>query len=350
MQREEFKRLGVVGDWEHPYLTMSYPAEATIARELMKFAANGLLYRGSKPVMWSVVEKTALAEAEVEYQDYQCDAIWVKFPVEDPASAAASRTLSVVDLDHDAVDDPRQPRHQLLVQDRLRPLRGHGRAGEQLGEGRRQVHPRRQARRRRDEVRQGRSLRAPRRCEAPTISRDQSARIRSHALGYDFDVPLLDGDHVTDDTGTGFVHTAPGHGADDYIIWIANQKALRDRGIDTTIPFTVDADGVLTKEAPGFEGKRVLKENGDKGDANDAVIKALSDAGNIIARGRLKHQYPHSWRSKKPIIFRNTPQWFIAMDKPFSLAPLRGGVAVRGSPSRSQPRSGDGDAAPGRAR
>jgi isoleucyl-tRNA synthetase len=138
-------------------------------------------------------------------------------------------------------------------------------------------------------------------------------------LGYTFDVPLLDGDHVTDDTGTGFVHTAPGHGADDYIIWMQNQKALHDRGIDTSIPFTVDADGVLTKAAPGFTGKRVLKENGDKGDANDAVIKALAEAGNIIARGRLKHQYPHSWRSKKPVIFRNTPQWFIAMDK--QLAP-----------------------------
>ncbi len=129
-------------------------------------------------------------------------------------------------------------------------------------------------------------------------------------------MPLLDGDHVTDDTGTGFVHTAPGHGTDDYNIWIAKQEALHKRGIDTTIPFTVDADGVFTKDAPGFTGKRVLKENGDKGDANDAVIKALADAGNIIARGRLKHQYPHSWRSKKPVIFRNTPQWFIAMDKP----------------------------------
>jgi isoleucyl-tRNA synthetase len=137
---------------------------------------------------------------------------------------------------------------------------------------------------------------------------------------------LLDGDHVTDDTGTGFVHTAPGHGADDYIIWMQNQKALHDRGIDTTIPFTVDADGVLTKAAPGFEGKRVLKENGDKGDANDAVIKALSEAGNIIARGRLKHQYPHSWRSKKPVIFRNTPQWFIALD-----------VAPSDSPAGSRP-------------
>ena len=157
------------------------------------------------------------------------------------------------------------------------------------------------------------------------------------------------------------MHTAPGHGADDYIIWIANQKTLHERGIDTTIPFTVDADGVLTKEAPGFEGKRVLKENGDKGDANDAVIKALSEAGNIIARSRLKHQYPHSWRSKKPIIFRNTPQWFIAMDKQFLAVPtlIAASRQTAGSRrsrfpltrTRATTRSRThADAAPGRAR
>ncbi len=127
------------------------------------------------------------------------------------------------------------------------------------------------------------------------------------------------------------MHTAPGHGADDYIIWTKNQKALRDRDIDVTVPFTVDADGVMTKAAPGFTGKRVLKENGDKGDANDAVIKALAEAGNIIARGRLKHQYPHSWRSKKPVIFRNTPQWFIAMDKgAIGVRPLLWGLTPKG--------------------
>ena len=142
-------------------------------------------------------------------------------------------------------------------------------------------------------------------------------------------MPLLDGDHVTDDTGTGFVHTAPGHGADDYIIWMASGAKLKERGIDTTIPFTVDADGVLTKDAPGFEGKRVLSEKGDKGDANDAVIKALAEAGALIARGRLKHQYPHSWRSKKPVIFRNTPQWFIAMDKPVKAIPKGGNQTLR---------------------
>ena len=127
---------------------------------------------------------------------------------------------------------------------------------------------------------------------------------------------MLAGDHVTDEDGTGFVHTAPGHGREDFDIWMENAPKLQQRGIDTTIPFTVDGDGRFTKDAPGFEGKRVIDDKGNKGDANDAVIKALVEADALIARGRLKHQYPHSWRSKKPVIFRNTPQWFIAMDKP----------------------------------
>jgi isoleucyl-tRNA synthetase len=313
VQRQEFKRLGIIGDWDHPYLTMSYPAEATIARELMKFAANGLLYRGSKPVMWSVVEKTALAEAEVEYQDYQSDAVWVKFPVKTsnlpegasvviwtttPWTLPGNRAISFSSkIDYGLYEVTAAPDgnwakvgDKYVLADKL--------AADVMKAAKVEAFERRGA----------------------VAADDLKALVATHplaALGYDFDVPLLDGDHVTDDTGTGFVHTAPGHGADDYIIWIANQKALRDRGIDTTIPFTVDADGVLTKEAPGFTGKRVLKENGDKGDANDAVIKALAEAGNIIARGRLKHQYPHSWRSKKPVIFRNTPQWFIAVDKGF---------------------------------
>src|SRR5207302_6703251 len=97
--------------------------------------------------------------------------------------------------------------------------------------------------------------------------------------------------------------------------WMDNARALEARGINTVIPYTVDENGAFTEQAPGFTGKRVLNDKGEKGDANDAVIKALADAGMLIARGRLKHQYPHSWRSKKPVIFRNTPQWFIAMDK-----------------------------------
>ncbi|HYA06197.1 MAG TPA: class I tRNA ligase family protein, partial [Xanthobacteraceae bacterium] len=133
--------------------------------------------------------------------------------------------------------------------------------------------------------------------------------------GYEFDVPLLSAGHVTDDVGTGFVHTAPGHGREDFDIWIYFARHLQERGINATIPYTVDENGAFTDQAPGFTGKRVLTDKGEKGDANEAVIHALIEAGMLIARGRLKHQYPHSWRSKKPIIFRNTPQWFIAMDK-----------------------------------
>src|SRR5260370_12460849 len=147
-----------------------------------------------------------------------------------------------------------------------------------------------------------------------------AGKICAHPLAswqnfYRFPVPLLAGEHVSDDAGTGFVHTAPGHGREDFEIWTANEAKLRARGIDTAIPFTVDADGRFTEDAPGFVGKRVLTETGEKGDANDAVIAALREASMLVARSRLKHQYPHSWRSKQPVIFRNTPQWFIAMDR-----------------------------------
>ncbi len=132
--------------------------------------------------------------------------------------------------------------------------------------------------------------------------------------GYEFDVPLLDGDHVTDDAGTGFVHTAPSHGADDFVIWT---KHFGQEGI----PFTVDEDGKLTNEAPMFEGLEVIqlegKNLGKDGPANKAVMDKLIEVGALLARGQLKHQYPHSWRSKAPLIFRNTPQWFIALDKPY---------------------------------
>ncbi len=340
IQREEFKRLGVVGDWEHPYSTMDFRAESIIARELMKFAENGLLYRGSKPVMWSVVEKTALAEAEVEYQDYQSDMVWVKFPVQAYICSPefkfreALRNSSVIIWTttpwtlpgNRAISYSKKIDYSVYRIDAA-PEGNWAKVGEHLIIADKLVT---------DVMRVAKVESFDRVCALPTSEDFPIAcwhPLRS--LGYDFEVPLLDGDHVTDDTGTGFVHTAPGHGADDYNIWIANQKALRERGIDTEIPFTVDADGVLTKAAPGFEGKRVLKENGDKGDANDAVIKALAEAGNIIARGRLKHQYPHSWRSKKPVIFRNTPQWFIAMDQPFAAGDTpstgRPAAAVAGS-------------------
>ena len=194
VQREEFKRLGVEGDWDHPYTTMSFPAEAQIARELMKFAANGTLYRGSKPVMWSVVEKTALAEAEVEYEDYTSDTVWVKFPVsraalesganeDDTALAYQSRELGRErrHLDDHAVDAAGQSRDQLLAEDRLQRVSHHRRARRQLGEDRRHVDPRRQARRRRLQAGAGRRLSKSCRTCQRRFWRGSSARIRSRA-------------------------------------------------------------------------------------------------------------------------------------------------------------------------
>ncbi len=350
VQREEFKRLGVVGDWDHPYSTMSFPAEATIARELMKFAATGQLYRGSKPVMWSVVEKTALAEAEIEYQDYQSDMIWVKFPLTRRAASGHGKTSLEAEQMEDAQISALKDASIVIWTTTPWTIPGNRAISfnNKIAYGLYQVTASPDgnwahvgdkfilADKLAADVFKVSKVESYERLAAvePQNLKSMACAHPLAALGYDFDVPLLDGDHVTDDTGTGFVHTAPGHGADDYIIWTKNQKALRDRGIDTTVPFTVDADGVMTDAAPGFTGKRVLKENGDKGDANDAVIKALQEAGNIIARGRLKHQYPHSWRSKKPVIFRNTPQWFISMDKPLSA--LGGRLPTGESPSASQ--------------
>ena len=166
---------------------------------------------------------------------------------------------------------------------------------------------------------------------------------RGLAGGYTFDVPLLAGDHVTDDAGTGFVHTAPGHGREDFELWMASGRELAARHIDPRIPYTVDENGAFTAEAPGFAGKRVLTDKGEPGDANKAVIEALIAAGALVARGKLKHQYPHSWRSKKPIIFRNTPQWFIAMDKPIAghAASLRETALAAIGETRWAPPSGE---------
>jgi len=326
VQRQEFQRLGIVGDWAHPYETMTHAAEATIAKELMKFAMNGTLYRGSKPVMWSVVEKTALAEAEVEYHDYQSDQIWVKFPVVQGHEALAEASVVIWTTTPWTIPGNRAISFSSRIDYGLYEVTA-APEGNWAKVGDRLILSDKLA----AEVMKSAKVEAFERVAA--VSADQLADATcAHplaSLGYGFDVPLLEGEHVTDDTGTGFVHTAPGHGTDDYQIWTASAQKLRERGIDATIPFTVDADGVFTEDAPGFTGKRVLTEKGDKGDANDAVIKALVDANALIARGRLKHQYPHSWRSKKPVIFRNTPQWFIAMDKPVKGIPKSGNQSLR---------------------
>ena len=335
VQREEFKRLGVIGDWDHPYQTMDFAAEAHIANELMKFAVTDQLYRGSKPVMWSVVEKTALAEAEIEYEEHQSDTIWVGFPVKSVVEAPAPDGEAFADLALKSsvviwTTTPWTiPGNRALAYNpkvaygiyrvTAAPEGNWAKAGQTFLLAKTLAE----------------DVFKTAKVEAFELVMEASAArlgdlVCAHPLaaqGYDFDVPLLAGDYVTDDTGTGFVHTAPGHGRDDFEIWMANGRGLADRGIETRIPYTVDADGFYTKDAPGFGPDRpggparVITDEGKKGDANEAVIKALAASGNLLARGRLKHQYPHSWRSKKPVIFRNTPQWFIAMDKPIKDGP-----------------------------
>ncbi len=333
VQREEFKRLGVEGDWDHPYTTMSFPAEAQIAREIMTFAANGLLlYRGSKPVMWSVVEKTALAEAEVEYEDYTSDTVWVKFPIEYVTAHNKEKNTPQFLKGADELKKAGLDNASIVIWTTTPWTLPANRAisfSQKVSYGLYKVTaaPEGNWAKVGDKYVLADKLAA----EVLKVAKvDSFERLQdfipnsdvfcSHPLksqgGYDFRVPLLAGEHVTDDAGTGFVHTAPGHGREDFEVWTANTSALEARAINTTIPYTVDANGAMTTQAPGFEGKFVINQKGEKGDANNAVIGALIEAGNIIARGRLKHQYPHSWRSKKPVIYRNTPQWFIAMDKP----------------------------------
>ncbi|HSM41235.1 MAG TPA: class I tRNA ligase family protein, partial [Afifellaceae bacterium] len=314
VQSDEFKRLGVTGDFDNPYSTMAFEAEEVIAGELMKFAMSGQLYRGSKPVMWSVVEKTALAEAEVEYHDYESDTIWAKFPVLSEGELAGAScviwtTTPWTIPGNRAVSYSGRIAYG-LYEVKAAPDENWAKAGDRFVLA--------------DALAEDvmNSARVEAQEKLRVVSADELAGLTlAHPLreaglgGYDFDVPLLEGDHVTEEAGTGFVHTAPGHGREDFEIWMENRRALEARGIVSAIPYTVDENGAFTKDAPGFEGARVIDDKGKKGDANKRVIDALAAAGMLIARGRLKHQYPHSWRSKKPVIFRNTPQWFVHMDR-----------------------------------
>ncbi|MFL5021658.1 MAG: isoleucine--tRNA ligase, partial [Microvirga sp.] len=316
VQREEFKRLGVEGDWDHPYATMAYDAEAQIAREIMSFATTDQLYRGSKPVMWSSVERTALAEAEVEYHEKTSTTVWVKFPITQtldvdldgasvviwtttPWTIPANRAIAFGSLieyglyavTEAAADNWAKVGDRYVIADKL--------AAEVFAAARVTGFER---------VKDVLPVMIER-CAHPF-------RGLPGANGYwDFQVPLLPADYVTDDAGTGFVHTAPGHGADDYNTYVKH-KAVFDACGTREVPHTVGPDSAYYPDVPFFAGERVYDDKGKDGGANESVVRKLAEAGALIARGRLKHQYPHSWRSKGPLLFRNTPQWFIAMDRP----------------------------------
>ena len=304
VQREQFKRLGIGGQWDKPYLTMDFASEATIVAELLKFAASGQLYRGAKPVMWSPVEKTALAEAEVEYHDVVSTQIDVAFeivsspipelvgahaviwtttpwtiPVNQAIAYGSDIAYSVIDI-----GDKRVVLHSELVPEFL------ARAGYpdyQLlwtGPG--------------DEWFLGKEM-------AGTI-----ARHPLHHLGGFFAIPrpFLAGDFVTTDAGTGLVHMAPDHGEDDFLLCKAH---------DINPVFAVLGDGTYRTDRPDWLWLQGMgnvisdKLNGPDG----AICTALRDAGALLAADKYAHSYPHSWRSKKKVIYRCTPQWFIPMDQ-----------------------------------
>ncbi len=317
VQAEEFKRLGIEGDFDNPYTTMNFHAEARIAGELLKIAKSGQLYRGSKPVMWSVVERTALAEAEVEYADVESDMIWVKFPILDGAADLKGDFVVIWTTTPWTIPGNRAIAFSSRVEYGLYEVTEAAndfgpRPGEKL------IFAKKLAEEAATKAKL--TFKLVRDVKAEELAAMTCAHPLA-SLGYDFAVPLLDGDHVTDDAGTGFVHTAPSHGREDFDAWTGHQRVIEARGISSKIPFPVDDAGFYTEDAPGFgpsaEGgaARVMDDNGKKGDANERVIKALIATNTLFARGRLKHSYPHSWRSKKPVIFRNTPQWFVYMDK-----------------------------------
>lgn len=308
-QKKDSIRLGIIGDWANPYLTMSHEAEAQIVREFQKFIMNGGLYRGSKPVMWSVVEKTALAEAEVEYQDHVSPTIWVKFPVVKGPEILKGTSVVIWTTTPWTIPGNRAICFSPRISYALYEVTDPGEA-KWATKG--------------DKIILAESLaeeaRTAARIESWTRidSVDPSGLVCKHPLvgqGYDFDVPLLSGDHVTDETGTGFVHTAPGHGTDDYEVWMDNESVT---GGQKSIPFTVSSDGTFLDDVPLFAGIKILHTEGKKAgkdaEANNVVIDKLVEAGALLARGKLTHSYPHSWRSKAPLIFRNTPQWFVSME------------------------------------
>jgi isoleucyl-tRNA synthetase len=311
IQKKEFERLGLLGDWNNPYTTMAYHAEACIVEELNKFVMNGALYRGSRPVMWSVVEKTALAEAEIEYHDHKSDTIWVKFLIREaeyqslvgayiviwtttPWTIPANRALAFgPDLGYGCYEVKAVSEDSLSkVGDRL--ILSETLAEQVLKEAKVTDY----------------SL-----LERLTTDKLQ-AIVAEHPLknhqaadqGYDFDVPLFTGDFVTNDAGTGFVHIAPGHGEEDWKL---------GRVYSIPIPETVLPDGTYHSNIAIFAGLPVLAQgkNGAYYSPISATIKeSLRHCDRLLHHGKITHSYPHSWRSKAPLIYRTTAQWFISME------------------------------------
>ncbi len=309
VQREEFKRLGVTGAWDRPYLTMDYRAEAVIADEFMKFVMNGSLYQGSKPVMWSPVEKTALAEAEVEYHEVTSHQVWVAFPV--VAGGLPGARVLIWTTTPWTIPQNRAVAFNPGIAYGLYEVTGRPEvSGARIGT----TYVTADALAGQVFAAAGlddtmyRRLRDVSADELGALTLAHPFRGMDGANGeWDFDVPMLPGEHVTEEAGTGFVHTAPSHGEEDFEL---------GRRFALPLTFNVEPDGTYRADLPLFGGQAIITPEGKEGPANVSVIKALAASGALLAKGKFRHSYPHSWRSKAPVIYRNTPQWFVAIDKP----------------------------------
>ncbi len=290
---KEFKRLGVVGDFENYYSTMSFKAEAQIVRELGKFLLDKSLYQGFKPVLWSTVEKTALADAEVEYLDHVSNTIYAAFNVKKtekeflknssiiiwtttPWTIPANKALAYNShLDYSLVEIDKQEtfnnKKVVVASDLLDKF----------------VNACKIKNYKKIKTFSGKELKGTF-CSHPFKN-----------LGFKYDIPLLDANFVNLEQGTGIVHCAPSHGPDDYNLCLQNNIPSK---------YTVDDSGKYTKEIPFFENLHIFK-------ADKEIIQKLKDEKMLLSSDTLQHSYPHSWRSKAPLIYRATPQWFISMEK-----------------------------------
>ena len=300
IQKKQFMRLGILGNWSNPYTTMEFSSESIIVKEFHKFLMSGDLYRGSKPVMWSVVEKTALAEAEVEYLEHASPTIWVNFPIQSNDDDLVDSSILIWTTTPWTIPANRAVAYSSKFQYGLYKVSS-TEEGSLATLGKKIII---------NSALKGNVEKASK--SELTFVKEISSfdnMLCSHPFkesGYDFDIPILEGDFLTEDAGTGFVHIAPSHGQDDYELAIKN-------GIEP--PFILNDEGVYLENVKLFAGKRVYNSDGTLGDATGSVISELINSGNLFGKGKLRHQYPHSWRSKAPLIFRNTPQWFISMEK-----------------------------------
>ncbi|MCV6594991.1 MAG: isoleucine--tRNA ligase [Silicimonas sp.] len=349
IQREEFKRLGVTGNWADPYLTMNFHAERVIAEEFQKFLMNGTLYQGSKPVMWSPIEQTALAEAEVEYHDKESFTVWVKFKVaEDRYVPPFVRPDTEAPETPEAVNVRRKYAGAYVVIWTTTPWTLPSNKavvfGSDISYGLYEITGRPEecwasigdryilADKLAGDVLQRARLDESMYRRIGSVSSDELEKLSLlHPLAHvegaeaEWDQPrdFRAADFVTEDEGTGFVHCAPSHGMEEYELY-------RDLNmLSQVITYNVMDDGSFRADLPFFGGHYILSRKGGEGTANKAVIDKLVEVGGLLARGKIKHSYPHSWRSKAPIIYRNTPQWFAAIDKPVGDGQDKHGTTIR---------------------